>query len=613
MVKSCWLNFRQIQGRFGWSFLWKKVGQALRPVVASKVLLALSRWLTIVIGQRSPFVDIGWARNISVNPLSAKCRELAHAWLRDCLPGHCYGSSECVAYKETRLPTRVLYVGSDHREPFLYETKGENGKYVALSYRWGESLPLTTTIETLKERKQGIAISSLPNTLRDAVLVARAFGISYLWVDALCIVQDLSTDWSRESSKMGDIFRKAFFVIRADAAVDCCSGFLHLRTGHLARETLEIKFPGAGRPQKSVFVRDQVGRILGEVAHASDKTPTALSTRGWVLQERYLASRTLIFAAEEMAWECRSITRCECNLAVCETYDLLVDWKLAVETYSSLQLTKGSDRLPGFSGIAATFQDRSPTSEKYFCGIWGNSLAEQLLWYVPKSYGPKYISQRHGEYHAPSWSWASITGPVTYYHRELDKGSRAYDFKIVAAECQLASPNPYGSVRSANLKVSGCLCPVQIGTSSSGDDFSLLFLPDLDSAKLVPIRQDLFDQDCKDLDSNVGWEITVNVAGKPRRAWFIPGRGFLPDVVGKGLEIFFQDLHFFLMILKTDREFAGLILRKSGTQAMGRVGFCSISALGMADLDGYSQGKIKSFDKLLALFESLPKSEVIVI
>ena len=60
--------------------------------------------------------------------------------------------------------------------------------YAALSYCWGSVQGLTTTCATLHERSTGIPWHSLPETFKDALVLCRALGIEYLWVDSLCII-----------------------------------------------------------------------------------------------------------------------------------------------------------------------------------------------------------------------------------------------------------------------------------------------------------------------------------------------------------------------------------------------------------------------------------------
>lgn len=115
--------------------------------------------------------------------------------------------------------------------------KGENrGKYLALSYCWGseDDAPkqLKTTKASLCENMKEIKMESLPKTVSDAVLVCRAMRVRYLWVDALCIIQDSHTDWERESFKMAEIYMNSYFY------PVCLTGkFMSERISHSATAT----------------------------------------------------------------------------------------------------------------------------------------------------------------------------------------------------------------------------------------------------------------------------------------------------------------------------------------------------------------------------------------
>lgn len=271
-----------------------------------------------------------------------------------------------------------------------------------------------------------------------------------------------------------------------------------------------------------------------------------LSTRGWAFQERYLAKRTLIFGKAELAWECRSITKCECKLAVRESLDFLKYWAVTVESYSALQLTKSSDRLAAFSGIAAAYHGSSRHFDAYLSGLWLEKLGEQLLWYTTKPYYSQDTSKRHDSYQAPSWSWASITGPVAYYHRELDASSRAKGFRILGADCKPATSNPYGSVApGAYIKVSGSLCTAQIRKSSGSSDFSVLLLPDQQSEKWIPLPDALPTEPKWGSESHVGWSTLINFKDRKNRAWDLK-LGFYPDVMGVESEISLKELYHLL-------------------------------------------------------------------
>lgn len=57
-------------------------------------------------------------------------------------------------------------------------------------------------------------------------------GIRYIWIDAVCILQDSVEDWRTEASKMGNVYQNAYLVIAADLAVSCDIGIFASRERH---------------------------------------------------------------------------------------------------------------------------------------------------------------------------------------------------------------------------------------------------------------------------------------------------------------------------------------------------------------------------------------------
>ncbi|KAM7186269.1 Heterokaryon incompatibility protein (HET) domain containing protein [Naviculisporaceae sp. PSN 640] len=141
-----------------------------------------------------------------------------------------------LAGKRTRLPTRLIDVGLSPTETDHVRVIGtsslttavctETYRYIALSYRWGEGNRLLTTKSTYAQHQTSIQIEIVPKTIRDAIHVTRHLGIRYLWVDALCIVQDDEQDWTKEAARMGDIYMNALCTIAAHAADHADCGFL---------------------------------------------------------------------------------------------------------------------------------------------------------------------------------------------------------------------------------------------------------------------------------------------------------------------------------------------------------------------------------------------------
>jgi hypothetical protein len=67
--------------------------------------------------------------------------------------------------------------------------------YAALSYCWGETLQFQTTKETVHRFHNAIPTDLLPKTYADAFKIVRGLQVGYIWIDALCIVQDNNEEW----------------------------------------------------------------------------------------------------------------------------------------------------------------------------------------------------------------------------------------------------------------------------------------------------------------------------------------------------------------------------------------------------------------------------------
>lgn len=86
---------------------------------------------------------------------------------------------------------------------------------------------------SLQAFQDGIALEDLPGTLRDAVEVTRAMGIKFLWVDALCILQDSEANVSHELARMQHYYRNALLATSPRAFLAPRSVFCILKTAAL--------------------------------------------------------------------------------------------------------------------------------------------------------------------------------------------------------------------------------------------------------------------------------------------------------------------------------------------------------------------------------------------
>lgn len=95
---------------------------------------------------------------------------------------------------------------------------GKDFRYISLSHCWGGRHALETTKATFKDRKHGIAWSSLSNTFKETVLLTKALGVDYVWIDSICIIQDDLESWARGAASMAEIYRNAYLTIGATSA-----------------------------------------------------------------------------------------------------------------------------------------------------------------------------------------------------------------------------------------------------------------------------------------------------------------------------------------------------------------------------------------------------------
>ncbi|KAJ8106927.1 hypothetical protein OPT61_g9217 [Boeremia exigua] len=58
-------------------------------------------------------------------------------------------------------------------------------------------------------------------------------GVDYVWIDALCIVQDDQVEWAEEAAKMAEVYSGAYVVIAATRASSVKEGFLQHHTAPL--------------------------------------------------------------------------------------------------------------------------------------------------------------------------------------------------------------------------------------------------------------------------------------------------------------------------------------------------------------------------------------------
>lgn len=309
-------------------------------------------------------------------------------------------------------------------------------EYCALSYSWGFSKPFVMTSSNLTDFQREIWVKDLPQTIQDAVEVAKDIGFRYLWIDALCIMQDgpsssiASEDWSNQVNKLHDIFGNAVITIAASECFDGDQGFIHPRNP-LAQITCQLY------PETKLCYEVVPPCTPNCLAHPFDNARYHLDTRAWVFQERILSPRTVHFTRNFIHVECRTELVCEgrpsagnChhsgavskadyqNLfsvlgmeALGDSFSafFLATWHEIVRRYSTTNLSRSEDLLAAIAGLATRIQKQSRLTWSF--GLWREHVLQDMLWYVRGGKGTPCRER------APSWSWVSIEvrGPNILY------------------------------------------------------------------------------------------------------------------------------------------------------------------------------------------------------
>lgn len=123
------------------------------------------------------------------------------------------------------------------KQPLLVTTtEGQTGKYIALSYCWGKRPFFTLRSSNLEQLKQSIPLICLPQTVYDAITLAKRLDVRYIWVDSLCIIQGQDhkaiRDWEREWQRMDKVFQCLFSRSKPRGHLMHTKGFLIIEPPH---------------------------------------------------------------------------------------------------------------------------------------------------------------------------------------------------------------------------------------------------------------------------------------------------------------------------------------------------------------------------------------------
>lgn len=277
----------------------------------------------------------------------------------------------------------------------------DEAKYVALSYVWGaecsSQFKMTTANKSMLQEDQGLSRvwTQIPRTIRDAVTLLQRLDWDFLWVDALCIIQDDLDNKTAQINAMDTIYEGADLVWAAAYGTGADAGLAG---------TESLRFPLRAKRRRE-RIHDRV-QMLSEPIDYEHIPSSVWHTRGWTFQESELARTKLIFTANQAYLQCRCggvsaeskaldafHFRNDNHLSLSEVLKPCDDWFGArihddrsfwteyterLQEYTCRELTLPEDILNAFAAILANLEWK--WKEKFLFGLPEQHLASALRW-----------------------------------------------------------------------------------------------------------------------------------------------------------------------------------------------------------------------------------------
>ncbi|KAM7210293.1 hypothetical protein V8F06_014321, partial [Rhypophila decipiens] len=238
--------------------------------------------------------------------------------------------------------------------------------------------------------------------------------------------------WRKQKRNIFIIVKPAQVNIAATSAADSSGGLFFTRDPNLI-QPFAAHSPGGQHLATGWYVWTDSTRWI-RLANQP------LNTRGWVLQQRLLSTRTIHFTRSEIIWQCledlssESIqdrlpnnkyripvtqigdyTDIKSSIAEAQVSGLTTDtlhkiytgWNRVLAQYTLCRLTMDSDKLVAISGIV-DYLERI-TGDECLAGLWRSQMPKALLWSV---FWDAENESPCPEWRAPSWSWTSHNMPI---------------------------------------------------------------------------------------------------------------------------------------------------------------------------------------------------------
>jgi hypothetical protein len=344
---------------------------------------------------------------------------LIRKWLNTCEEHHGPGCN-----LESYSPTNIRLLDTKR---MCLVSGSQKHRYFALSYVWGNMVTFQTIKSNLSELEEQGSILRLrdkfPQVINDAISLVSALEERFLWVDALCIVQDDARDKRAQIPSMGMIYRQAVATIVSLSGEDASAGLPGVR-----EESRRVR-------QCSVTISPwQLSAKLPELSVALKKSKW--HTRAWTFQEGILSKRCVYFSDDQVYFQCQSgyhtedshgdQTRHEWGSGFSNPFKQNVPkstesflsafnvYNNLVKGYSRRQHTYYSDSLDAFRGVLSLFN--TLYGWHFLSALPEDVLDLALLWRpmatVDLRPRESFNCARDAACRTPTWCWTSWIGDI---------------------------------------------------------------------------------------------------------------------------------------------------------------------------------------------------------
>ncbi|KAH9481187.1 hypothetical protein JR316_0005707 [Psilocybe cubensis] len=359
-------------------------------------------------GRTLAFID---EREAATSPYGAARRieptldpELVKRWLQLCAAEHtekCTPSTGVIRQAEGDVGVKTLRLIDTHNACLITAAPGD--RYLALSYRWGNSNPpirLEKNTKDLLFTTGAFASPSvrqkIPTTIRDAIDFVQMIGERYLWVDSLCLVQDCEEDMADGVANMDLVYQCAVCTIIAAAGKDYNAGLPGVHPG-------------------SRFARQNVVEVLPAISMAMtegvyDAMQAEYMTRGWTKQV-YFRCRTNCWSEDTIYDAFPSATNeilhsgSMVNFAENDVSKVYDTYTALLSRYADRHLSVETDTINAFTGILRFLSARAQSG--LLEGLLTAAFDICIIFWDP---WPTITNTPVRRRLFPSWSWAGWPG-----------------------------------------------------------------------------------------------------------------------------------------------------------------------------------------------------------